>query len=43
MKRIVIVGATSGIGREVARQLLRRGYRIGVAGRRETALQELKA
>ena len=43
MKRIVIVGATSGIGREVARQLLRRGYCIGVAGRRETALQELKA
>ena len=43
MKRIVVVGATSGIGREVALELLRRGYRVGVAGRRDEALQTLKA
>lgn len=43
MKQIVIVGATSGIGREVALELLRRGHRIGVAGRRDKALQTLKA
>ena len=43
MKRVVIVGATSGIGHEVALQLIRCGCRIGVAGRREAALQALKA
>lgn len=43
MKRIVIVGASSGIGREVALQFLRRGYGVGVAARRESALQELKS
>lgn len=43
MKRIVVVGATSGIGREVALQLARRGCRVGVAGRRDEALQTLKA
>ena len=32
MKRAVIIGATSGIGREVARLLLRQGWHIGVAG-----------
>lgn len=42
MKQAVIIGATSGIGREVALRLLDRGYRIGVAGRRETLLDELK-
>lgn len=43
MKRIIIIGASSGIGREVARQFIRRGYVIGVAARRESALQELKS
>lgn len=41
MKRAVIIGATSGIGREVARQLLRKGWHVGVAGRREEALRAL--
>lgn len=43
MKRIIIIGASSGIGREVTRQFIRRGYIIGVAARRESALQELKS
>lgn len=43
MKRIIIIGASSGIGREVARQFIRRGYVIGVAARRESALKELKS
>ncbi len=43
MQQVVIVGATSGIGREVALQLVRRGCRVGVAGRRDEALQTLKA
>ena len=43
MKRAVIIGATSGIGREVARLLVRRGWHIGVAGRRADLLRALQA
>lgn len=43
MKKAIIIGATSGIGLEVARLLLRQGWRIGVAGRREEALQALRS
>ncbi|MDR3194845.1 MAG: SDR family NAD(P)-dependent oxidoreductase [Tannerella sp.] len=43
MKRAVIIGATSGIGREVAKKLLDEGWRIGVAGRREEELKTLQA
>lgn len=38
MKRAVIIGATSGIGHEVANILLLQGWNIGVAGRRKPAL-----
>ena len=41
-KKAIIVGASSGIGREVALLLLKEGWRIGVAARREESLQELK-
>lgn len=43
MKTAIIIGATSGIGRETARLLALKGWRIGVAGRRETALRSLQA
>ena len=33
-KSIVIMGATSGIGREVAENLARRGWKVGACGRR---------
>ena len=33
-KRMVIMGATSGIGRKVAELYIGRGWRVGVAGRR---------
>lgn len=39
MKRAVIIGATSGIGYEVAKLLLLQGWHIGVAGRRQTSLE----
>jgi NAD(P)-dependent dehydrogenase (short-subunit alcohol dehydrogenase family) len=39
----VVTGAGSGIGREVARALLRAGYGVALAGRREDALQETVA
>ena len=40
-KRVVIAGASSGIGREVARLFLKAGCRVGVAARREELLKEL--
>ena len=43
MKRIVIIGATSGIGLEVATLCIREGWRVGAAGRREEALEALRA
>jgi len=43
MKKAVIVGASSGMGCEVSKLLLARGWKIGVAARRESALSELKA
>ena len=42
-KRAVIVGASSGIGLEVAKLLLSDGWTLGVAARREEPLQGLKA
>lgn len=43
MKRIVIVGATSGMGLEVARLAIRAGWRVGAAGRRAERLEALRA
>ncbi len=42
MKSIVIVGATSGLGRQTALLYIARGLRVGVAGRNEKALEELR-
>lgn len=42
MKKVIIVGATSGIGRELARVFVAKGYRVGVAGRRSELLAEIK-
>ncbi len=42
MKKAIIIGATSGIGRGVAEQLLREGWSVGVAGRRVELLAELQ-
>lgn len=41
-KKAIILGASSGIGREVALLLLEEGWHIGVAARREEPLKELK-
>ncbi len=40
--RAIVVGASSGIGRELAKLLARRGYRVGVTGRREALLATLR-
>lgn len=41
-KRIVVVGATSGIGLDVARLFISRGWFVGVAGRNTQTLDALK-
>lgn len=42
-KKIIIIGATSGIGKEMAMLYLTKGYKVGITGRREPLLQEMKA
>ena len=42
-KKAIIVGASSGIGMEVAKVLLSDGWHLGIAARREDKLLELKA
>lgn len=42
MKKVILVGATSGIGKEVALCMLQRGWQLGIAGRREDLLEELR-
>ncbi|WP_037276653.1 SDR family NAD(P)-dependent oxidoreductase, partial [Ruminococcus albus] len=37
----LVTGASSGIGREIARELDRRGFRVILAARREERLKEL--
>lgn len=42
MKRVIIVGASSGLGQEVAKLFLERGWQLGIAARREERLMALK-
>ncbi len=42
MQKVVIIGASSGMGLEVAKLFLDRGCRVGVAARREDRLEALK-
>ena len=42
MKRAIIMGATSGMGWEISRILWQRGWTLGIAGRREERLRELR-
>jgi short-subunit dehydrogenase len=41
-KKIIIVGASSGIGREIACKYVVNGDKVGITGRRENLLNELK-
>lgn len=43
MKKAIIIGATSGLGLETARLLAQRGWQVGLAGRREDRLLQLKS
>ncbi len=42
-RKAIVMGATSGIGREVARLLAERGWKVGIAGRRTERLEEVMA
>lgn len=42
-KKVIIIGATSGIGREVALIYIAQGWKVGVAGRREAELEALRS
>ena len=43
MKKIIIIGATSGIGRGLAEVYSHEDYLIGITGRRENLLEEVCA
>lgn len=43
VRRAIVMGATSGIGREVARRLAHEGWMVGIAGRRSELLRDLMA
>jgi short-subunit dehydrogenase len=43
MKRAIIVGATSGIGKGLAKLLVENDYKVGITGRRRELLEELKS
>lgn len=43
MQRIIILGATSGIGRALAKHYAAAGNRVGIAGRRKELLDEMHA
>ena len=41
-KRIIIMGATSGLGRACAEDFISRGYIVGVCGRRTEELEQIR-
>jgi short-subunit dehydrogenase len=41
-QKIIIIGATSGIGKELALLYLQNGYRVGITGRRQELLHQLE-
>lgn len=43
MKKIIIIGASSGIGARIASDYARAGWRVGIAARREDRLKEIKS
>lgn len=42
MKKAILIGASSGIGRALTKVLVREGYVVGIAARREPLLLELQ-
>lgn len=42
MKKVIIIGASSGIGKELAKLLAENDYKVGITGRKTELLDELK-
>jgi short-subunit dehydrogenase len=42
-KKAIILGASSGIGKELAKVLANNGYKVGITGRRAELLEEMKS
>ncbi len=42
MKKAIIIGATSGIGRQLAILLANKNYTVGITGRRKLLLEDIK-
>ena len=42
MKKAIIIGASSGLGREVAQRLLEEGWKLGICSRRIEALESIQ-
>ena len=42
MKKVIVIGASSGIGRELAKLFIRNGFTVGITGRRLNLLEELQ-
>jgi short-subunit dehydrogenase len=43
MKRAIVIGATSGIGKALAKMFVNDNYKVGITGRRTALLEELKS
>jgi short-subunit dehydrogenase len=43
MKKAIVIGATSGIGKELAKLLVGNGFKVGITGRRTALLENLKS
>lgn len=43
MKHAIVIGASSGIGREVVLRLIEEGWNVGIAARRQALLEELRS
>jgi short-subunit dehydrogenase len=42
MNKVIIIGASTGIGKELAKILVHNGCKVGITGRRKTELEKLK-
>ncbi|WP_231465547.1 SDR family NAD(P)-dependent oxidoreductase [Pedobacter sp. Leaf132] len=42
MKKVIIIGATSGIGEQLARQMAALNYQVGITGKRQLLLNEIE-